>query len=87
MGEARRASGRRRAHLGLRVDVAEVRGDAGRVAHVVEREVRDRVDVLEKERERLADAARGAEHGDLDGLRGRGMDFGGRFEALLRLKV
>jgi len=45
--------------------VREVRGNARRVHDVVEAQLRDVVDILEQQRERLADAARGAEHGDL----------------------
>merc|ERR1711965_700064 len=45
-----------------RVAVAQVRGDARRVHDVVERESAHERVRLEEERERLADAARGAEH-------------------------
>ena len=49
-------------HRRGRVAVAQVRGDARRVHDVVEREAAHERVRLEEERERLADAARGAEH-------------------------
>lgn len=57
------------AHFDGRADVRQVGGDARGVGDIVQRQLADERRALEQQRERLADAARGAEHRDL-GLRG-----------------
>jgi hypothetical protein len=68
------------AHAHGRADVGQVGGDAGGVGNVVQQELADERRRLEQQRERLADAAGGAEHGDL-GLRTVAGGVGVRFRA------
>lgn len=51
---------------GLSVDMAEVDGDTGGVDDIVERQVCDKVGLLQEKREGLTDTSSGACDGDLD---------------------